>query len=341
MLNIFRMGFLAVLFFLSATIQPLHAQDTIIRRAAFDIGSASIKCTVADVDVTTGNLVKIVKEFAQKVDFAEDLARSYDGNLSKEILAKGQDVLAEMKQKALALQARQFSAVGERTFQTARNGKAYLVTLKETLAVPCRLISKQQASLLNYQAVRMHLKASEDTLLVWDIGGDTQRMTARNSDRSMTFYVDAMASVSFKNTVIKLIQGKNINTVTTPNPMTKEQVRQALKHARDHAESNVPRDLADRISSGAMTVMGIGGVHYYSIPETLGEQPTTFTRAQVATALEKWTNMPDSAFADEYADTRLTNLILVLAYMDALHITSVTPLKANEALGLLVSPEYW
>lgn len=335
------MGLLAILFFFLTTALPLQAQETIVRRAAFDIGSASIKCTVADVDIATGRVVEIVKEFAQKVDFAEDLARSYDGNLSKDILTKGQAVLAEMKQKALALQARQFSAVGETTFQIARNGRAYLVTLEEILAIPCRLISKQQASLLNYQAVRMHLKASEDTLLVWDIGGDTQRITTRNRDRSMTFYVDAMASVSFKNTIIKLIQGKDINTVTTPNPMTKEQVRQALKYARAHAESNVPRDLADRIRSGAMTVMGIGGVHYYSIPETLGEQPKTFTRAQVAAALEKWTNMPDSAFADEYADTRLTNLILVLAYMDALHIASVTPLKANEALGLLVSPEYW
>ena len=320
---------------------PLGAQGTVVRRAAFDIGSASIKCTVADVDPATDNVVRIVEEFSRKVDFAEDLARSYDGNLGKEIMAEGLAALEEMKQKGLELKARQFSAVGGMTFRTARNGKAFFVTLKEKLAFPCRIISKQKASLLNYHAVRMRLKANEDTLLVWDIGGDSQRMTARNSDGTMTFYVDALASVSFKNTMIQLIQGRDINVVSSPNPISAEQVRAGLRYVRSLAEMDVPRPLADRVRQGDMNVIGIGGVHYYSIPETLGEKPAPFTRAQVAAALEKWTDQPDKAFASEYADTRLTNLILVLGYMDALNITTVTPLKINEAHGLLVSPEYW
>ena len=98
---------------------PLGAQGTVVRRAAFDIGSASIKCTVADVDPATDNVVRIVEEFSRKVDFAEDLARSYDGNLGKEIMAEGLAALEEMKQKGLELKARQFSAVGGMTFRTA------------------------------------------------------------------------------------------------------------------------------------------------------------------------------------------------------------------------------
>jgi exopolyphosphatase/guanosine-5'-triphosphate,3'-diphosphate pyrophosphatase len=331
---------LCFLFILSFSL-PLEAQRTTVRRAAFDIGSAAVKCTVADVDPATGDMVEIVGEFSRKVDFAEDLARSYDGNLSKEIMAKGLSALEEMKQQGLDLKARQFSAVGGKTFRTARNGRAYFVTLKEKLAFPCRITSKQQASLLCYHAVRMSHKASEDGLLVWDIGGDVQRMTSRNEDGSMTFYVDDLASVSFKNTVIQLIQGRDINVVSSPNPVSADQVQAGLRYVRAHAEMNVPRPLADRLRRQAMTVIGIGGVHYYSIPETIGGKPAPFTRAQVAETLKKWTSKPDEAFASEYAGTRLTNLILVLGYMDALDITTVTPLKVNEAHGLLVSPEYW
>ena len=332
----------ALCFFLIISFStPLGAQETTVRRAAFDIGSAAIKCTVADVDPATGEIAKIVGEFSRKVDFAEDLARSYDGNLGKEIMAEGLAVLEEMKQKGLELKARQFSAVGGQTFRTARNGRAFFVTLKEKLAFPCRITSKQQASLLCYHAVRMSLKTSEDAMLVWDIGGNVQRMTIRNGDGTMTFYVDPLASVSFKNTMIQLIQGRDINAVSSPNPISADQVQAGLRYVRSHAKMDVPKPLAERLRQGNLTVIGIGGVHYYSIPETIGEKPAPFTRAQVAEALDRWTDEPDAAFASEYADTRLTNLILVLGYMDALNITTVTPLKINEAHGLLVSPEYW
>ena len=74
------------------------AQDTtVVRRAAFDIGSAVIKCTIADVDIPTGHIVKTIETLSEKVDFAEDLARSYDNNLSKDIMAQGIAVMKKLK----------------------------------------------------------------------------------------------------------------------------------------------------------------------------------------------------------------------------------------------------
>lgn len=64
---------LAACFLLSVT---GRAQDaTVVRRAALDIGSAVIKCTVADVDIPTGRVVETIETLSEKVDFAEDLNR--------------------------------------------------------------------------------------------------------------------------------------------------------------------------------------------------------------------------------------------------------------------------
>jgi len=317
------------------------AADPVIRRAAFDIGSTSIKCTVADVDPIAGTLVKVVDTFTSTVPFAEDLARSYDGNLSREVMDQGLAAMESLRQEALKLQARQFSAVGGACFRTARNGRAYFVTLQEKLGFSCRIVSEQQASLLNYHAVRLQVDVPESTLLVWDIGGDTLQMTTRNRDGSMTFYVDELASVTFKNEVIRLVKGKDIATVASPNPLDEVQVDDALRFAVSHVNSHVPPELADRLRNGLMTVIGIGGVHYHSIPETMGTPPQPFTREQVEEAMRRWTNQPDEAFASPYAATRLTNLILALGYMQAMDIRTVTPLATNEAHGLLVCPEYW
>lgn len=338
----YRLAALFGLLFSFLMLTSSMAQDaTIVRRAAFDIGSAAIKCTIADVDIASGHIVKIVDDFSEKVDFAEDLARSYDGNLSREIMAKGLDTLKEFKRKAFDLRAVEFSAVGGATLNEARNGRAYFAAIKNETGISSRVISKQQASLLSFHSVGQVRDIPANELLVWDIGGGSMEMTARNQDGSLTFHIDNMASVSFKNVVISVIQEQDINTVSSPNPMTDNQVQRALEYVQTYAQLNVPPALAKRIKRGSMNVFGIGGVHYYSIPELLGTRAASYTREEVKLALKKWTNKPDSAFNSEYADTRLTNLILVLGYLNALDIDTVSPLKVNQTEGLLVAPEFW
>lgn len=330
---------LFIWFILFATV-PAFA-GIIERRAAFDIGSAAIKCTIADVDIEEGRMVKLVAEESRKVDFAEDMARSYDRNFSNEIMDKGLAALRELKTIALDEKAVAFSAVGGSIFDTARNARAYFATIKSETGIPCRFLSKQQASLLSFHAVQQTWRFPKADILVWDIGGDSMEMTARNLDGSLTFYVNKTGSVSFKNIVISKIQNKDIVKTPSPNPMSDEQTQLALGLARIHAETSVPHQLAKRIESGTMNVIGIGGVHYYSIPELTGGREATYTRDDVEDAIKKWAGKNDEDFDSEYAQTRYTNLILVLGYMEALGINTVTPLKINQATGLLVTPEFW
>ncbi|MBI9078719.1 MAG: hypothetical protein JEY79_03145 [Pseudodesulfovibrio sp.] len=317
------------------------AQDTVlVRRAAFDIGSAAIKCTIADVDIATGRTMKTFEELSQKIDFAEDLARSYDGNFSKKIMNKGIEIIKKMKLAATKHRVVEYSGVGGTAFRSARNGRAYFVRIKDETGIQCRIISEQQAALLSYHAARQRLDISKD-ILVWDIGGSGMQITSRDMNGGLTFYVDAMASVSFKNVVIDFIQKKDLTTTTTPNPMSRDEVKQALNYVKSYAEINIPPALISQIRNSNVRVAGIGGVHYFSIPETLGQRNESYTSAEVKQALEEWTDKPDNAFESEYANTRLTNLILVLGYMKALNIDAVFPLKINEANGLLAAPEFW
>lgn len=318
------------------------AQDaTVVRRAAFDIGSAVIKSTVADVDVATGRVIKIIDTLSEKVDFSEDLDRSYDSNLSSKIMNKGIEALLKMKRAANALKAVEYSAAGGSVFRQARNGRAYFVRIGERTGIKSRVISEQQAAMLSYHAVQQHIAATPRELLVWDIGGGSMNMTARRTDGGLLFYLDSMASVSFKNAVVELIQNKNPETTNTPNPVSAAEVKAARLYIKAHAKVAVPTVFKSKIHNSNVIVAGIGGVHYYSIPEVIGERKPVFTRDEVAKTLKEWTGKPDKNFESEYAATRLTNLILVLGYMDALGITEVHPLKVNQADGLLTAREFW
>ena len=338
----FRLALLAGFFLcLFQTVDSFAQTDSIVRRAAFDIGSAAIKCTIADMDTATGRIVKIVETLSEKVDFAEDLARSYDSNLSHEIMDTGITALEKIKETAVELNTQEFSAAGGTVFRTARNGRAYFVRIKNETGIPSRIVSEQQAAMLSYHAVRQALNDSSRDLLVWDIGGGSMQMTVRRLDGGLLFYLDPMASVSFKNVVIGTIQGKNVNTVSSPNPVNEEEAAMALNNIKTHALTSVPPLITARLRRANMLVAGIGGVHYYGIPELLGGRNETYTREEVAAALNTWTNREDEEFDSEYASTRLTNLILVLGYMDALGIKKIHPLKIDQSNGLLAAPEFW
>ena len=315
--------------------------ESVVRRAAFDIGSAVIKCTIADVDVATGKIVEPIEILAEKVDFAEDLARSYDSNLSRDIMNAGIEALEKIKRIAVKHNAEEYSAAGGAVFRSARNGRAYFVRIEEETGIPSRIVSEQQAAMLSYHAVRQVLDSSARDLLVWDIGGGSMQMTSRHMDGGLLFYIDPMASVSFKNVVIGTIQEKNIATVSSPNPINAQEVASALTNIKTHAATSVPPLITSRLRHSNMIVAGIGGVHYYGIPEQIGRRDTVFTRDDVAKAMEEWTGKNDEDFESEFAATRLTNLILVLGYMDALGIKEVHPLVINQSDGLLAAPEFW
>lgn len=318
------------------------AQDaTVVRRAAFDIGSAVIKCTVADVDIATGRVIELIETMSEKVDFAEDLDRSYDSNLSADVMDKGIDALIRIKRKADELKAVESSAAGGSVFRQARNGRAYFVRIEKETGIHSRVISEQQAAMLSFHAVQQSLEHSSRELLVWDIGGGSMQMTARRTDGGLLFYLDSMASVTFKNAVVEIVQKKNPDTTASPNPVSRQEVGQALAYIKAHAMVAVPAVLKAKIRNNNMIVAGIGGVHYYSIPEVMGRRAPSFTRDEVAKTIEEWTGRPDKDFESEYASTRFTNLILVLGYMDALGITEIHPLKINQADGLLTTREFW
>lgn len=339
---ILNITLLVGLFLCFCMARPASPQGaTVVRRAAFDIGSANIKCIIADVDISTGLIVNPVATLSEKVDFAEDLARSYDDNLSKKVMTQGIKALDKLKAVAVERNALEYSAVGGRIFQEAQNGRAYFVRIRQETGIPSRVISEQQAAMLSYHAVRQAIGDRDHDLLVWDIGGNSMQMTIRKPDGGLLFYIDPMASIAFKNVVIHNIQRKDFNTTVSPNPVSADEAEQALAYIQAHAAMTVPLYIANRVSRPGLTVAGIGGVHYYSVPEMLDERKVTYTREEVAHALKKWIGKPDKDFDSEFAESRLTNLIMVLGYMDALGIKEVLSLKINQADGLFAAREFW
>jgi exopolyphosphatase/guanosine-5'-triphosphate,3'-diphosphate pyrophosphatase len=94
--------------------------------------------------------------------------------------------------------------------------------------------------------------------------------------------------------------------------------------------------------AGNLTVLGIGGVHYYSVRKQCIEGGKTYTISDVKRALAIGQALSDHEISEDiYAATDVSNLALVAGFMETLKIEKIRVLKANMAHGILIYPKYW
>lgn len=313
----------------------------VVRRAALDIGSGSIKCKVADVDMKQGKIRRIVEEMWRKADYKESMSISPDRVIGDAVGAEGMNIIRDFVTKARQLGADEFAAVGTQSFREAQNGEEYFQRIREGIGIPAVIINQRQQALLGFLATRQHFEISPENLLIWDVGAASMQMVAGTPDGEHEIYLGKMASVGFKNHVITRIQGNSLESRTTPNPLSMDDMHKGLEFVREYARDTVPTQIRNAIRTKGMRIVGIGPVHSICIISQVGKKEGIYTQSEVREALEKRYGMTDSAIGGEFANVQITNLMLVLGFMEALGITEVIPARINMADGLLVAKQLW
>lgn len=305
-------------------------------RAAFDVGSGTTKMKVAKVQTDTQVIEQVLLENEKQVEYKVDLTTHKSDKFSEQIQKTGLAVLADLKKEAVAQGATQFVGVATAAFRQAANAKEYLAKVKSQLAIDVNVISQEQEALLGYYGAMAHFQSKPEELLVWDIGGGSMQMIARDSTGKFITYLGGMGSVVFKDLIITDVQKKSASQ--SPNPISREQGAAALALAKKNAVATVPKTLQTLIKSGKMFIAGIGGVHYYSVRGQIGAESGVVNVADVAATLEKRLNLDDAALNSLNATTQVSNLILVKGFMQALGINELHTAKINLTDGVLVHP---
>lgn len=305
----------------------------LVKRAAFDVGSGSTKMVVAEVDKCEHKLVSILLEAQRGVPFKEALIQAKDNNFNSDIKKKAVNALGELKKMAKDMGATDFSAMATSAFRTAGNGAVALKEISDKTKIKMRVINQETEARFGYLGALGHIKNKNESFMVWDIGGGSQQMT-KNIDGKWNYYLGKIASVSFKDAVLKKYYNKNAQT---PNPLRKERALRALQLSKEYAKK-VPvafRDLSDT------KVYGIGGVHYYSLRNQTKIADKIYNQEDLYRTLMERSQMNDKELGGEYSQTDVTNIALVLGHMQSLNISNVEVLKVNMAHGLLIDEASW
>jgi len=309
-------------------------------RAAFDVGSGVTRVVVAKVDKCQAKIIKELLYEKIQVSYKDELEVSTDNSLSPKILKQGIDSLKVLAKKARSFRPVGYVGVATSVFRQASNGPSSIEMLAKESGIKIHVIDQDKEAQIGFYGALASTRLDQEDVVVWDIGGGSMQFVAKpKKNQEFLVYKGKLASNLFKNTIITKLQNKKLNgVISSPNPMSVSVVKLAREIAEKEA-SKVNTGLKKLLSSGNRKVIGIGGVHYYSIRGQTGDD--IFDLGSVEEAIKKRSQMNDKEIGGKYAPTEVSNLVLVAGFMKQLGIKQVQAVKVNMAHGVLINELYW
>lgn len=312
-------------------------------RSAFDVGSGTTKLKVATVDTCRSLITGVHLNETRKLSIKEDVEKSPTKKISPELLTKAEKVFEELLHLANEKGGVRRRAVGTSGLRLASNAVEFTDRIKAQTGLEIQVISQDAEADLGYWsalAQKFESSIDRDRILVWDIGGGSQQIVYRRESGGLARHLSAVASVSFKSLVLKEVKKSKVRKLETPNPLTEKEANEALDVVKRLVEKETPQELKDFVGRGKVHVLGIGGVHFHSLRKGVGGN-SKYSRDDLRSAIAKAIGKTDAQIGGEYAATDVTNLILVLGYMEVLGINEVQALNINLTDGVLVQPGRW
>lgn len=313
--------------------------ETIIR-AAVDIGSGATKLKVAEVNLKTHKIEKVLVNQSFPVQYQEELEKSKDGKFNESVMNEGMEALKKCKEIALKEGAQKVVGVATASFRKATNAEEFIKRVHQETGIKIHIIDQHLEGVLGFEATTASAKCKPQDVVVWDIGGGSFQFTTLSEKGELLVYRGLDASIPFKNHVIKQIKKEDPEHVGTPNPLNRDQLKDAGVSARQ-ISTKVDTLFKEKIRNSQTKVIGIGNIFAYGI-YPLVEKKDSFTMKELYEKVLKLEGKTDQDLGGgAYVNVGVTNPILVLGFMQTLGIHQMDIMDINNADGALVYSKFW
>ncbi|MCE2982506.1 MAG: hypothetical protein LW832_02955 [Parachlamydia sp.] len=308
-------------------------------RAALDIGSGATNMKVAKIDPKTNKIIRVLYDKSIPVPYQKHLEQSGNDTFDPQVMEQGIRAIKELKEAALSYQAKKVIAVATAAFRQAKNAPQFAREVERQTGVQVRIINQDEEGILAFRGALAVTTAEPEKTVVWDIGGGSMQLTTLTPAGTYLVEKGKTASIPFKNAIIEKIERKNLQAIQTPNPMGGKEIQAALNYAAQMA-GQTDRFVVEKIRHPDTKMLAVGSLFNYGILPLV--QGTIVKEGELTQAIAKMENKPDADLpGGALAEVAVSNPVLVLGYMRALHIPEVEVVKVNNADGALTYPPYW
>ena len=311
------------------------------RRAAFDIGSGTIKMLVADIDISTGKILHhlFIDRIPLKLRENLNSDQKFDANTQTLVI----EALQTLKSRAAAFHPQAYSAIATESMRLALNGPELAKRIEEETGIPVFIVSQEEEGIIGFLTAVDAADIDANSALSWDSGAGSFQMTTKQADQ-FVIYRGRLGIVPMKCAILN-IQGKNLDA-STPNPISDSQFQEATAFIKNTV-GELPQELKKKISNPNTVILGLGVNSLWGMQEKLD-----YTRTDVLKAISLRLNLNDEAISllpsfnnrKTFTPDAVSNLILTQGVMEAFNIHEVRYVGASpsgNAAGILLSPQYW
>ncbi|TDJ09432.1 MAG: hypothetical protein E2O68_00395 [Deltaproteobacteria bacterium] len=333
------MKILALLAFMALSISAL-GKECIFTRAAFDVGSGTTRMKVAKVDVCKNQIIKVYLKKVFPVKYKASMAQNKSKILGPEIRKKGLQTFSKLKDLAAKFRPRDYVGVATSALRQASNGGAYVAEIFNRLGIKIHIINQKKEAEIGYFGALAQGMAGYrlDDIVVWDIGGGSMQISSMSPSRTLTVYEGHLASIPFKNWLIKNVKHHDPSKVFTPNPLTKKQMMKGVAYTHRLAKEEVPYLLRRKARMKRSLIIGIGAIHNYSVLKQFKKGTKEYNARALEQVISALAGKTDAQIGGEYAATDYSNLGLVLGFMQGLGIKKIQVRNVDMTDGVLINP---
>lgn len=305
-----------------------------ITRAAFDIGSAKTKLTVAAVDTETNQIVHTFCQIVKGVELHKDLAASHEGHLSQEIQTQLISAIQEMKEEAASFAPQQWFGVGTSVFRKAKNGQQVLDRIKSETGVTIRLISQAEEGEIGFLSGVAVSQSSPEQVTIWDSGSGSFQMCTL-IDQQIQMYGAEFAFVPALTTLFTLRQQPYSQTLS-PNPVCADDASRLSKAI----SAKLP---TPSIWLNQKPIIAIGGHTSLFSLVAIAIQRTTYTKEQVWDVISNLCGKTDEQLTIFPEPAKVVvALVLLYSVMHHCKVERLSYCPTNGGCeGVLITPRFW
>ena len=288
------------------------------RIAAFDLGSNSIKMTIASV--TADGKVNESIWMTKAVRLGEGIDKN--GVLAGDRMAAALDALQDMTDRAAQESVTKKIGVATEAVRIAGNGAQFLKTVEDRFGIAIALINGDEEASLAYEGLAATMTL-EGPIIMADIGGASTEVVAANGD-------DISLSIS-----MPLGSGRLTDRLVNANPPTMESLRACHDAARDVL---APLDLDKRQGAQLIITGGTGEYMGRLIGKSDDIRPT-----EVNGLLRRLTKVTAEELAAEIdiqiarAKVLPAGIAIVAALCEPIEPSKVTGARSGIRTGMLLA----
>jgi len=328
-----------VAFFCSAILLSSTLFSTHVVRAAIDIGMGGPKLQVAEVDLTTNKVVKLLHSQKYFVNFYEGISKDEGNRLSVEMMAQGLEAFKSAVHVARSLQAEAIVAIATASFRAASNGLEFAQELQDETAIKVHIIDQHLEAKLAFQAVLSKVEIQPESLIVWDIGGGSIQFVGMATDDSDLVDCGKEGVGAFNEYIIGSIQSQNPKERKTPNPMSSSDILRAQAYARALSQK-VNRAIRDKLKDPTTKVVGAGNAFGHGVAARVGKN--AFCLDDIAAVVQGLVGKTDADFGGgDFASSEGSAAVLAFGFMQGLGIEQLCVANVNNADGALIYEPFW